>query len=310
MPKEKPTSPTAAELLARYDKACFKAAHEIINFYSTSFSMATRLLRGQVKEDVRNLYAMVRIADEIVDGTAEGAGLSPTEVEKRLDDYEAAVLAAPAQRFHVDPVLHAWGYSARRCGFKEEHVRAFFASMRRDVDQTTYDQESFEDYVYGSAEVIGLMCLDAFLVSHPVSEEEYATLTHGARSLGAAFQKVNFLRDLAEDSGLLGRTYFPELREGGLTESTKDALIADIRVDLDAAYACVPLLPTDARLGVQAAADLFAELTDRIDARAASDVATRRVSVPPARKSYIIARAVKRAAFSPHNTSDSSGARS
>lgn len=307
MPKEKPTSPTAGELLARYDKACIKAAHEIINFYSTSFSLATRLLRGQVREDVRNLYAMVRIADEIVDGSAEGAGVNPHDIAQQLDAYEAAVLAAPAQRFHVDPVLHAWALSARRCGFKDEHVRAFFASMRRDVDQSTYDQGEFEDYVYGSAEVIGLMCLDAFLVSHPVSDAEYATLEHGARSLGAAFQKVNFLRDLAEDSGLLGRTYFPELRDGDLTEDTKDLLIADIRKDLDAAYACVPLLPTDARLGVQAAADLFAELTDKLDAMPAAEVTTRRVSVPPARKSFVIARAIKRAAFT---SSQSTGAKS
>lgn len=284
-------------LLARYDGAAIQAAHEIINAYSTSFSLATRLLRGQVREDVRNLYAMVRIADEIVDGTAESAGLSRAEICSELDAYEQAVLDSPQRRFHTDPVLHAWAISARRCGFKDEHVTAFFASMRRDLNQSEYDQEGLEDYVYGSAEVIGLMCLDAFLVDHRVSAHERATLEAGARSLGAAFQKVNFLRDLAEDTGMLGRTYFPELREQGLTEATKDHLVADIRADLDKAYACIGLLPMDARVGVQAAADLFAELNRRIDKLPAKHVATRRVSVPAAQKSFIMARAIKRASL-------------
>ncbi|RSZ63910.1 phytoene/squalene synthase family protein [Corynebacterium hylobatis] len=293
-----PVSPAPeqrAEFLDRYDRAAVRAAHQVILSYSTSFSLATRLLEKQVRTDIRNLYAMVRIADEIVDGTAQAAGMSHEEVGQALDDYEHAVLAAPARRFHVDPVLHAYALSARRCGFNPEHVVAFFSSMRCDLNQASHDARSFEDYVYGSAEVIGLLCLAAFLVDHPVTEAEHARLEAGARSLGAAFQKINFLRDLAEDSGALGRTYFPGLGEQGLTEEHKTELIADIRTDLADARAVIPMLPVSARVGVLAATELFAELTDRIEKLPATELTLRRVSVPRAAKAAILARAVAKA---------------
>ncbi len=293
-----PVEPTAAgrellgEFLDRYDRMSVRSSHEVILSYSTSFSLATRLLARQVRTDIRNLYAIVRIADEIVDGTAQAAGMSHEEISAALDDYEAAVLAAPKRRFHVDPVLHAYAQSARRCDFRDEHVIAFFSSMRRDLHQSTHDASSFGDYVYGSAEVIGLLCLSAFLVDHPVTEAERERLEGGARSLGAAFQKINFLRDLAEDSDTLGRAYFPVLSEHALGEGDKAELIADIRVDLVDARAVMPLLPVSARTGVVAATDLFAELTDRLEALPAAELTRRRVSVPRATKAKILARAV------------------
>lgn len=290
-----PASEQLAEFLDRYDRAAVHAAHQVILSYSTSFSLATRLLEKQVRTDIRNLYAMVRIADEIVDGAAEAAGLNRDEVSSALDDYEQAVLAAPGQRFHVDPVLHAYALSARRCGFNPEHVVAFFSSMRRDLNQDSHDARSFEDYVYGSAEVIGLLCLSAFLVDHPVTEAEHARLEGGARSLGAAFQKINFLRDLEEDSGALGRTYFPGLGQEGLTEKHKQELVVDIRTDLADARAVMPLLPVSARVGVLAATELFAELTDRIEKLPAAELSLRRVSVPRAAKATILAKAVAKA---------------
>lgn len=293
MPEQTPPDrKQLGEFLDRYDRAAVKASHEVILSYSTSFSLATRLLEKQVRTDIRNLYAMVRIADEIVDGTARAAGLSHEETAAALDDYESAVLAAPARRFHVDPVLHAYALSARRCGFNPEHVTAFFSSMRRDLNQTTYDEQSFEDYVYGSAEVIGLLCLSAFLVDHPVTEEQRGRMEEGARSLGAAFQKINFLRDLAEDSGTLGRAYFPGLDDHELTEEHKAQLIADIRGDLAHARTVIPLLPLSARTGVLAAAELFATLTDQLDELPAAELTRRRVSVPRRTKLAILARAV------------------
>lgn len=280
------------EFLSRYDRMANNAAHEVILSYSTSFSLATRLLEKQVRTDIRNLYAMVRIADEIVDGTAEAAGLTQGKTAKTLDDYEHAVLAAPGCRFHVDPVLHAYAISARRCDFHPEHVRAFFSSMRRDLSQSTHDAGSFDDYVYGSAEVIGLLCLSAFLVGHPVTDAARARMEDGARSLGAAFQKINFLRDLAEDSSTLGRTYFPVLAEYSLTEADKAELIADIRKDLADARTVIPLLPITARAGVLAATGLFTELTERLDATPATELAQQRVSVPRHIKAAILAKAV------------------
>lgn len=284
--------PESGHFLARYDRMAVHAAHEVIATYSTSFSLATRLLDKRVRTDIRNLYAMVRIADEIVDGTAAAAGCTPAETAAALDGYEKAVLAAPQQRFHVDPVLHAYAGSARRCGFDPGHIRAFFASMRRDLTQSTHDPRSFDAYIHGSAEVIGLLCLSAFLVDHPVTQEERARMENGARSLGAAFQKINFLRDLGEDRDTLGRSYFPGLAENGLTDGDKAELIADIRTDLADAREVIPLLPGSARAGVLAATALFTELTDRIAALPAAELAYRRVSVPRRTKLRILAGAV------------------
>lgn len=283
----------ARNYLARYDAMSIASAHEVIAKYSTSFSMSTRLLKGQVRTDIRNLYAMVRIADEIVDGTAGEAGFSNADIGAMLDAYEKQVLDAPHQRFHTDPVLHAYGLSARRCGFKDEHIKAFFKSMRRDLNQSGYNKDDFESYVYGSAEVIGLLCVAAFMVDHPTSDVDRARLDDGARRLGAAFQKVNFLRDLAEDTDGLGRDYFPQLQNEQLTEETKKLLVDDINADLDAAYAVIPLLPRSARVGVRAAADLFKELNNQIDSLPAEHVATTRVSVSNPTKLKILATAVR-----------------
>ena len=282
------------DYLNRYDRMAVKAAHKVISSYSTSFSLATGLLSPSVRRDIRNLYAMVRIVDEIVDGTVEAAGASHRECEQLLDDYEAAVLAAPAQRFHVDPVLHAYAQTARRCDFDPAHVRAFFASMRRDLTQSSHDQGSFDEYVYGSAEVIGLLCLQAFLVDHPVTDAERRRLEAGARALGSAFQKVNFLRDLREDAGVLGRSYFPGVDITSLTEDDKSRLVAEIRDELADAASVIPLLPPTARAGVLAATNLFAELNERIDATPAAELARRRISVPRRTKAAILAKAVAR----------------
>lgn len=271
--------------LARYDRMCDRAAAQVIASYSTSFSMAARLLAPGVRRDIRNLYAMVRVADEIVDGTAAEAGADPAA---QLDRYEAAVLAAPATRFHTDPILHAYAASARRCGFGEDHVRAFFASMRRDLGAASYSVADFGEYVYGSAEVIGLLCLRAFLAGREVPAAERARMERGARSLGSAFQKINFLRDYGEDCDVLGRSYFGEQV---LDDAAKAALIADIRRELATARAAIPLLPASACAAVTAAEALFAELTDMIDATPAEQLAGARVSVPTRRKLAITARA-------------------
>lgn len=278
--------------LPRYDNGAGRAAEQIIAAYSTSFSLASQMLSPQTRTDIRNLYAVVRIADEIVDGAAAAAGLSPQEVQETLDAYEQAVLQAPHRRFHTDPILHSYGLSARRCGFKDEHIQAFFASMRRDLHQSVYSTAAeLNQYVYGSAEVIGLLCLDAFLVGQPVSSAQRRELEAGARRLGAAFQKVNFLRDLGADTGQLGRSYFPQAGSAGLSAESKDELITDIRADLAAARAVMDQLPLTARAGVIAATDLFEALTNDIAALPARALPTKRVSVSIPRKLALLLRA-------------------
>lgn len=290
-PRRGPRSHESGGYLERFDAMSCQAARAVITSYSTSFSLATRLLRGRIREDVSNLYAMVRIADEIVDGTATAAGEDKEHTSGVLDAYEQAVLRAPSTRFHTDPILHAYAMTARRCHFDPAHIRAFFHSMRQDLRRSSYERAEFEDYVYGSAEVIGLLCVSIFVADTNLAPSERDRLDEGARRLGAAFQKVNFLRDIAEDTAQLGRSYFPELKDCGLDESHKSAIVAEIREDLRCAKAVIPELPADARWGVQAAADLFEELTDRIDELPAEAVLANRVRVPRSRKLLIVARA-------------------
>ena len=274
--------------LEHYDRCAVAAAAQVMRHYSTSFSLATRLLSPRVRVDIRNLYAMVRTADEIVD-----AGLVPQDAAVLLDAYETTVRAAPSQRFHADPVVHAYALSARRCGFQDEHIAEFFASMRSDLTRTVHTAESFKTYVRGSAEVIGLLCLDAFYAGAPRPDG----VEEGAVRLGAAFQKINFLRDLHEDSSELGRAYFPTLREPDkLDEETKAAIVADIREDLAHARTATGLLPLSSRVGVAAATALFTELTDVLEATPAHEIMTTRVSVPAARKAVLISRAAAHAA--------------
>ena len=287
----------APALLQRYDVMAVKSARQVIGTYSTSFSMATNVLAPRMRADIRNLYAMVRIADEIVDGSAAQAGVPAAEIAQLLEDYERAVLQAPHQRFHVDPVLHAYADTARRCQFDPEHVRSFFHSMRMDLTESTHSAESLDEYIFGSAEVIGLMCLSVFLEGRgDVGQEDRDTMTRGARALGAAFQKINFLRDYAEDSQELGRIYFPEILDQGLNEQSKKLLVADIRQDLELAHCTIPLLPLGARAGVLAATGLFEALTDKIDRTSAAEVREGRISVSDAHKTAIALRSVARAA--------------
>lgn len=277
-------------MLTRYDQAASRAAAQVMGQYSTSFSLATRLLRGRVREDIRHLYAVVRIADELVDGTADQASIDATAA---LDAYEAAILAAPEKRLHTDPVVHSYAITARRCGFPREHLVAFFDSMRADLNQREYSASELAKYIYGSAEVIGLLCVQVFLAEETVSAADRAAMDRGARHLGSAFQKINFLRDLGEDSSVLGRAYFPQAAGGVLSEAAKSALIAEIRRELAAAEEAINLLPLSARVGVRAAADIFAELTNRLAATPAAELNTTRISVPNRTKAWLAARAVR-----------------
>lgn len=284
----------SVDYVARYDAMADRAANEVIGAYSTSFGLATQLLAPRVRRDIRNLYAMVRIADEIVDGTARQANVA--DVSAALDAYEKQVRQAPKLRFHTDPVIHAFAQTARRCSLNDDHLAGFFRSMRTDLHQSTYDASSLDDYIYGSAEVIGLMCLAIFFADarDDIPAPKYAELEDGARSLGAAFQKINFLRDYAEDSGELGRAYFPGT-EHQLTEPVKGKIVADIRRDLDKARAVIPMLPLSARVGVVAATNFFTELTNRVDVASVRDITHARISVPQHTKARIIAAAIVQA---------------
>lgn len=273
---------TAAPATSLYDRLADQTASLVIRRYSTSFGMASRLLGAGIRQSVANIYALVRVADEIVDGGAEDAGLDRRRAQALLDAYEAETERALAEGYSADLVVHAFARTARSAGFGVELTKPFFASMRADLHATEHDADSFAAYVYGSAEVVGLMCLRVFVkdAPRPYRADELATLETGARALGAAFQKVNFLRDLAADHDKLGRSYFPGIDVTRLTEDEKTTLLDDIDADLARAAATLPLLPRSSRRAVALAQRLFAELSRRLRRTPASELMRTRVRVP------------------------------
>jgi len=281
--------------LAQYTAAAEAACNQVIAQYSTSFGWATRLLSREIRQPVRNIYALVRVADEIVDGAAAQAKAAGGAVDpaSALDDYEAAVYRALEDGFATDLVIHAFASTARDCGFGRDLIQPFFASMRADLTQTVHDQASLEQYIYGSAEVVGLMCLAAFIRHggvHYETEQKLALAT-GARALGSAFQKVNFLRDLAADFNTLGRSYFPGITAANFTDAQRDALVADIDGELAVAAKELPNLPAGCAKAVSAALLLFAELNLKISKTPAARLATTRIRVSNPRKLILVARA-------------------
>ncbi|MEJ5998473.1 phytoene/squalene synthase family protein [Corynebacterium sp. H130] len=263
-----------------------RSAEAVIASYSTSFSLASSLLGPETRAHIKNLYAVVRIADEIVDGVAAEAGLSPEQIAQALSDFEAATFQAIDLQFSSNPALHAFARTARECSIDPEHLRSFFASMRADLTPDVHTPESLDTYVFGSAEVIGLMCLSIFISGKNLSARAEGTCFTSARHLGRAFQLINFLRDYHTDDTALGRHYVQ------LTADSKAELIKQIRDDLAIARLGIPFLPLTARTGVFAAFLLFQDLTDRLEAASLADIATERVRVPATRKSYLAARAV------------------
>jgi len=279
--------------LALYTRAAERSSAEIIATYSTSFGWATNLLSKDVAVEVRNIYAMVRVADELVDGAADEAldgngGQSPRDL---LDEFEAETYRALDSGFSSNLVLHAFAVTARKVGITRELVTPFFDSMRMDLDPQVFNQQSFEKYIYGSAEVVGLMCLQAFLQNVKLSENEKADFVKSARALGSAFQKVNFLRDLAADFKVLGRSYFPGVRIDSFNEAEKQRLVADINDELRISAQSLPNLPKNSRRAVAAAQMFFTELNHQIGKAPADRLISERIRVSNPRKVGILIRA-------------------
>ena len=287
---------TATPALDLYSRTCATSAARIIAAYSTSFGASVTLLGKRHREHVRNIYAFVRLADELVDGVATEAGLTAQEQRAELDDLEALTHRAITRGFSTNPVVHAFARTARECGIDAELIDPFFVSMRTDISEEslahgmkTFDAAEHATYVYGSAEVIGLMCMRVFTRAETYTEAERARMVHGARSLGAAFQNINFLRDLSDDSARLGRDYLGAHER--LTEADRAAWIRTIEAQLDASRDTLPLLPKDARRAVRCALDFFAALTRKVQRVPAAELYRRRVRIPNPIKLALLARA-------------------
>ncbi len=276
-----------------YDTVSEGAAAEVIRSYSSSFGLASRLLAEPVRTQVRNIYALVRVADEVVDNP--DPGLAPLARARMLDGLQDDLRHAMLSGYSANLVVHAFARTARSVGIDAAIVDPFFDSMRMDLETTVHTPQSFERYVHGSAEVVGLMCLRAFVAApdaSPARSSTYDALAPGAQRLGAAFQKLNFIRDLADDHDLLRRDYFPGLTIDRFCDADRDRILDDIDADLDAAAAVVPRLPASSRRAVRAAHATFAELGARLRRTPAAEIRRTRVRVPTTVKLRIAAGAL------------------
>lgn len=283
--------------LTHFSHTAERVAQDVITSYSTSFGLATRLLGRRHRAHVRNVYALVRVADEIVDGVAREAGLTFGEQLDALNRYAEETRRAMQTGYSTDLVVHAFAHTARESGIDARLTEPFFDSMRTDLTHSlegaaskVFDRQAHSTYVYGSAEVVGLMCLRIFSRDETLTLAECNRLEHGARQLGAAFQNINFLRDLADDTNRLGRHYLGTGER--LTTEQKSDWVTEIRTQLTDAAAVLSQLPRDARTAVRSALALFAALTDRIDDTPVHELYRKRVRVPNSVKYALAARAV------------------
>ncbi|MBS1673478.1 MAG: squalene/phytoene synthase family protein [Actinobacteria bacterium] len=281
--------------LALYDRAAARGSAQVLDSYSTSFRLASRLCAAPVRADLAAIYALVRVADEIVDGCAAGAGLSRAQCREVLDGLEREVESAVSSGYSANLVVHAFAATARATGIGADLTRPFFASMRRDLAPVLFTQErELDEYVHGSAEVVGLMCLASFrreLEPDPVRDARWE---RGAIALGSAFQRVNFLRDLGEDADGLGRRYLPGVDPHSFTDAQRDRVLDRVDAELSLADAVIGELPSSSRRAVAAAHLLYSELSARLRRTPARELVARRVRVPAARKATLLARAMLR----------------
>jgi phytoene synthase len=250
--------------------------------YSTSFSSAIRLLHHDIRRPIYNIYGFVRFADEIVDTFHDH------DKPELLHQFMLETFAAIDRGLSLNPILHSFQLTVRKYEIDLELIKAFFRSMKMDLEKNLYDQNEYSEYIYGSAEVVGLMCLFVFCEG---DKKLYAKLKPAAQSLGAAFQKVNFLRDVKADYSDLNRIYFPGVDFGNFTSVMKSEIEAEIALDFKRAYAGIVLLPWKARFGVYVAYKYYLSLFLRIKRIQASKIMRERIRIPNYLKAIIVVRA-------------------
>jgi phytoene synthase len=260
---------------ALFDQISLKASKMVTNTYSTSFSLGIRMLNESVREPVYAIYGFVRFADEIVD-SFEGYDKAALIADFRKQTGEAI-----AQKISLNPILNSFQHAVNHYSIDQWLIDAFFDSMEMDLEEQTYDQATFEKYILGSAQVVGLMCLRVFCNGDTV---QYDSLKNGAMSLGSAFQKVNFLRDIKADKDNLGRLYFPGMNMQEWTPQLKKDIEADIAKDFKHALEAINRLPKNSRYGVYTAYRYYFKLFRKLENASFEELFTKRLRIPNSTK--------------------------
>jgi 15-cis-phytoene synthase len=273
------------ELFHNTSHQCSKLTTEL---YSTSFSSAIRMLHADLRGPIYDIYGFVRFADEIVD-TFHGF-----DKENLLAEFKKETYQSIERGISLNPILHSFQLTVNKYNIDKALIEAFFNSMEMDLSERKYDIADYSNYIYGSAEVVGLMCLFIFCEGNVL---EYEKLRPSAQSLGAAFQKINFLRDLKADNEQLNRTYFPGVNFKNFTEEDKRIIEADISDDLKKAYEGIIMLPQKARFGVYVAYKYYLTLFKKIKSAEPALLLQSRVRISNTFKAVILLKASLRSSF-------------
>ena len=260
----------------------FRTSKLITRIYSTSFSMATSMFDKETRDAIYSIYGFVRIADEIVDT------FHNHNKEYLLMKFENDYFDAVKHGISINPVLNAFQHTVKKYHIPEKNIKAFFESMRADLGKSSYNTSEINDYIFGSAEVVGLMCLRVFCNGN---EKQYEKLRLPAMKLGSAFQKVNFLRDLKNDVEHLGRKYFPDLAENNLKDKIKNKLIKDIEEEFEIAFSGIKQLPGRSKLAVLIAYYYYKNLLRKIKRTPANHIIHSRIRISNIRKMFLLLKA-------------------
>lgn len=274
-----------------YDQTNYECSKIITQKYSTSFSLGILAFSKDLRNPIYAIYALVRYADEIVDTFHQ---YPKDELLKR---FENETYQAIREKISLNPVLHSFQLVVNEYKIEHELIDAFFRSMEMDLDNIQYNNDKYEEYIYGSAQVVGLMCLRVFLKDQP---KKYDELKYYARSLGSAFQKINFLRDIKDDFEDKGRTYFPEVNfSKNFTQSEKEMIESDIKKDFDSAYQGIIRLPVNCRFGVLIAYIFYISLFNKIKKTPAQKIINERIRISNSQKLFLFAYAFYKSKTTP-----------
>lgn len=265
-----------------FDNVSFDCSVKVTKAYSTSFSSAVKMLAPSIRQDIYNIYGFVRFADEIVDTFHD------YDKEALFSQFENELNLALNQKISLNPILNSFQHTVNKYNIPMKLIDAFMHSMKLDLHKSVYTTvEEYNQYIYGSADVVGLMCLKVFVNG---DNQKYEELKHSAMRLGSAFQKVNFLRDLKADYEDLSRTYFPNTDLSRLDETSKQQIIAEIQADFDAGFEGIQKLPIEAKFGVYTAYIYYKKLLSKLKKTPSLEIKNTRIRVPDYEKVGLLAK--------------------
>jgi phytoene/squalene synthetase len=272
-----------------FDQISAHCSKQVTETYSTSFSLATRMLSSEIRQDIYNIYGFVRLADEIVDSFHD------YDKPELFERFSLSLEQALNEKISLNPILNSFQHTVHKYNIEQAHIDAFMKSMLWDLEKSIYKtQKEYQEYIYGSADVVGLMCLQVFVKG---DKKAYSELKESAMALGSAFQKVNFLRDLKADYDVLERSYFPNVNLEALDEDSKSKIIQEIESDFELGLEGIFKLPDAAKFGVYTAYKYYMRLLKKLKKTPSTKIKTTRIRVANLQKVDVLARSYVRYRF-------------